>query len=335
MTILYLNNPNYTFNDPQVSLGSDVAFATESNLYRVDTRGDDVTFTGRDFTFAQSDLRAIGLPASSAIPTGGTITGFTYAQNGTESFTMANLSLSLRDIWRDVVDGGSLTQSLIAGALAGNDQIILGNGNDRIDAGRGDDDVFGGRGSDHLSGGDGQDVARYDGPRSAHALFREGGTTYLRDNRFGDVDRLDGFETLRFADQDLAVGALRSATPLEYIASYSDLRAAFGTDAATGRNHLLAHGLAEGRSASFKGLDYIASHPDLIAAFGANADAGARHYISNGAAEMRETDTFDGARYLANYADLRAAFGADTDAAAAHFITFGYREGRTDEIWTG
>lgn len=335
MTILYLNNPNYTFNDPQVSLGGDVAFATESNLYRVDTRGDDVTFTGRDFTFAQTDLRAIGLPASSAIPTGGTVTGFTFAQNGTESFTLANLSLSLRDVWRDVVDGGSLTQALIAGALAGNDQITLGNGNDRIDAGRGDDEVFGGRGSDQLSGGEGLDVARYDGARAQHALFREGGTVYVRDSQFGDTDRLDGFETLRFSNQDVWVGNLRPATPLEYIASYDDLRAAFGPDPATGRNHLLAHGLAEGRSASFQGLDYIASHADLIAAFGANADAGARHYITNGAAEGRVTDSFDGARYLANYADLRAAFGADEDAAAAHYIAFGYGEGRTDEVWMG
>lgn len=335
MTILYLNNPNYTFNDPQVSLGGDVAFATESNLYRVDTRGDDVTFTGRDFTFAQSDLRAIGLPASSAIPTGGMVTGFTYAQNGTESFTLANLSISLRDVWRDVLDGGSLTQSLLAGALAWNDQIALGNGNDRIDAGRGDDEVFGGRGSDHLTGGEGLDVARYDGPGTAHDFFREGGTVYLRDDQRGDVDRLDGFETLRFTDRDVWVGNLQSATPLEYIASYSDLRAAFGTDAAAGRSHLLANGLAEGRSASFQGLDYIASHADLIAAFGANADAGARHYITNGAAEGRVTDSFDGARYLANYADLRAAFGLDTDAAAAHFITFGYAEGRTDEVWMG
>ncbi len=122
-------------------------------------------------------------------------------------------------------------------------------------------------------------------------------------------------------------------TPLEYIASYADLRAVFGTDAALGASHRLEHGLAEGRSASFKGLDYIASYTDLIAAFGADRDAGARHYITHGAKEGRVPDSFDGARYLANYADLRAAFGADTDAAAAHFITFGHAEGRTDAIW--
>jgi hypothetical protein len=125
------------------------------------------------------------------------------------------------------------------------------------------------------------------------------------------------------------------AAPLDYIASYSDLRAAFGTDAAMGRSHFLEHGLAEDRSVSFRGLDYIASHPDLIAAFGADRDAGARHYITNGATEGRLTDGFDGARYLANYADLRATFGNDTDAAAAHFITLGHAEGRTDAIWTG
>jgi serralysin len=335
MTILYLNNPNYTFNDPQVSLGSDPAFLTESNVYRVDTRGDDVTFTGRDFTFAQADLRLIGLPASSAIPTGGTVTGFTYAQNGVESFTLANLSLSLRDVWREVVDGGSLTQSLLAGALAGNDQITLGNGNDRIDAGRGEDYVFGGRGNDVLSGGDGQDVAGYADVRAAHAIFREGGTAYVRDSQFGNVDILDGFETLRFADGDLALTALPSATPLEYIASYADLRETFGVNAAAGRAHLQQNGLAEGRSASFIGYDYIASHVDLINAFGADENAGAAHYIRFGAKEGRAADDFDAARYLANYADLRASFGTDTDAAAIHYINFGYAEGRTDDLWIG
>lgn len=125
------------------------------------------------------------------------------------------------------------------------------------------------------------------------------------------------------------------ARPLEYIASYADLRLAFGTDATAGREHFIEHGLAEGRSVSFDGLDYIASYTDLIAAFGADRDAGARHFITNGVKEGRLPDIFDGARYLANYADLRAAFDTDTDAAAAHFITFGYAEGRTDAIWSG
>lgn len=335
MTTLFLNNPNFTYADPQLSLGGDVGFATEANLYRVDTRGDDVQFNGRDFTFAQTNLSVIGLPASSAIPTGGTVTSFTYSQNGVASFTLTDIALSLRDIYRDVIDGGSLTDALIAGALGGNDTITLGNGNDRINAGRGEDYVFGGPGSDRLSGGDGQDVAGFAGPRSLFSSFREGGTVYLRDGVTGDVDTLDGFEVLRFASGDVALGALPSATPLEYVASYQDLRAAFGADAAAGRNHILQNGLAEGRSASFQGLDYIASHGDLIGAFGANADAGATHYIRLGVNEGRVTDSFDAARYLATYSDLRAAFGTDTEAATAHFITNGYAEGRSDDLWIG
>lgn len=335
MTTLVLNNPNFTYSDPQVSLGGDVGFATESNLYRVDTRGDDVQFNGRDFTFAQANLNIIGLPSSSAIPTGGTVTSFTYSQNGLASFTLTDISLSLRDIYRDVVDGGSLTDALIAGALGGNDNITLGNGNDRINAGRGEDIVVGGQGSDRLSGGEGQDVAGFAGTRGQYATFREGGSVYLRDAANGDVDRLDGFETLRFASGDLALGALPSATALEYIASYQDLRAAFGANATAGRDHIAQSGLAEGRSASFHGLDYIASHRDLIGALGADADAGAGHYIRYGAAENRTTDSFDAARYLATYADLRAAFGADGDAATAHFIASGYGEGRSGDFWAG
>ena len=335
MTTLALNNPNYTFSDPQVSLGGDVGFATESNLYRVDTRGDDLQFNGHDFTFAQANLSFIGLPSSSAIPTGGTVTSFTYSQNGSASFTLTDISLSLRDIYRDVVDGGSLTDALIAGALGGNDRILLGNGNDRINAGRGEDYVFGDLGSDRLSGGDGQDVAGYAGARGQYAAFREGDTVYLRDSANGDVDTLDGFETLRFANGDLSLGALHSATALEYIASDQDLRGAFGINAVAGRDHIVQFGLAEGRSASFQGLDYVASHRDLIGAVGASADAGAAHYIRYGATENRATDNFDAARYLATYADLRAAFGVDTDAATVHFIVYGYGEGRTGDFWTG
>lgn len=335
MTTLFLNNPNYTFADPQVSFGGDVGFATESNLYRVDTRGDDVQFNGRDFTFAQANLSAIGLPASSAIPTGGTVTSFTYSQNGVASFTLTDISLSLRDIYREIIDGGSLTDSLLAGALGGNDTITLGNGSDRINAGRGDDTVTGGAGNDRLSGGEGTDVAVFAGPRALYGTFREGGVVYVRDSITGNLDILDGFEFLRFGLTDFNAASVPGATALEYVASYADLRTTFGANAQAGRDHLIQSGLAEGRSASFRGLDYIATHRDLIVALGANPDAGAQHYIQFGAGEGRMTDGFDAERYLATYADLRAAFGADTDAATAHFITSGFAEGRSGDFWMG
>lgn len=121
---------------------------------------------------------------------------------------------------------------------------------------------------------------------------------------------------------------------LDYIASYSDLIAAFrgaGSQQAiqdAGASHYITNGLAEGRVTSFNALDYIASNTDLIASIGLNAEAGAMQFIQQGSTQGRTT-TFDGLDYIASYKDLIAAFGANEQAGAAHFITSGYHEGRT------
>lgn len=81
----------------------------------------------------------------------------------------------------------------------------------------------------------------------------------------------------------------------------------------------------------FDGLEYIASYPDLIAAFGANAAAGTQHYVAMGQSEGRVPSSFNAHQYLANYPDLQAAFGTNLTAARIHYITFGYFEGRTDK----
>ncbi|CAO3441312.1 right-handed parallel beta-helix repeat-containing protein [Azospirillum endophyticum] len=117
-------------------------------------------------------------------------------------------------------------------------------------------------------------------------------------------------------------------SPLAYIASYADLSALFGPNAAAGAAHYAAGGRAEGRSVTFDPLAYIASYGDLSAIFGPNGDAGAAHYITGGRAEGR-TVSFDPLAYIASYADLSAAFGANGDAGAAHYITGGRAEGRT------
>jgi lysophospholipase L1-like esterase len=117
---------------------------------------------------------------------------------------------------------------------------------------------------------------------------------------------------------------------LEYIASYADLRAAFGPNEDAGASHYIVSGRFENRVATFDGLQYIASHTDLIGAFGANKDAGTAHFITNGAREGRDSDSFSAYHYLHNYADLEAAFGNNVEAATQHYISHGFREGRTD-----
>ena len=81
----------------------------------------------------------------------------------------------------------------------------------------------------------------------------------------------------------------------------------------------------------FDGLQYIASYSDLIAAFGTNAAAGEQHFLSNGQAEGRQADLFSETQYLRNYGDLQGAFGTDVNAATGHFITNGLNEGRVDD----
>ncbi|WP_434625229.1 right-handed parallel beta-helix repeat-containing protein [Azospirillum sp. B2RO_4] len=125
-----------------------------------------------------------------------------------------------------------------------------------------------------------------------------------------------------------AVSSGQAFSPLAYIASYTDLSAAFGTDAGAGAAHYAAMGRAEGRTVSFDPLAYIASYGDLANAFGANGDAGAAHYITVGRAEGR-TVSFDPLAYAASYGDLAAAFGTDRTSAEIHYITMGRAEGRT------
>ena len=114
---------------------------------------------------------------------------------------------------------------------------------------------------------------------------------------------------------------------LDYIASYSDLIKAFGVNEQAGATHFIQNGLNEKRTTTFKGLDYIASYGDLIKAFGVNEQAGATHFIQNGLNEKRSV-TFDGLAYIAQYSDLMKAFGANSEAGAAHYIINGINEKR-------
>jgi hypothetical protein len=120
-------------------------------------------------------------------------------------------------------------------------------------------------------------------------------------------------------------------SPYEYLASYGDLRAAFGLDGEAARAHFFASGVYEGRVSSFDALAYTASYGDLRSAFGTNLDAAAIHYITSGQQEGRHV-TFDPNSYLDANPDLTAAFGSDARAASRHYIEFGSRELRSTSV---
>jgi hypothetical protein len=124
---------------------------------------------------------------------------------------------------------------------------------------------------------------------------------------------------------------------LQYIASYDDLIAFFGLDAAGGTNHWNTTGQFEGRNPFlFSPLDYIASYLDLTTAFKDDADLGfshgSTHFIANGFDEGRSRDLFDNYAYLASYTDLilAAAGVADKEQfAVQHYLQSGFDEGRS------
>ena len=124
----------------------------------------------------------------------------------------------------------------------------------------------------------------------------------------------------------------------EYLASYADLRGAFGADTVAAANHYTVYGLSEGRSITFDAWVYMASNDDLLNFYGSSLDAigAASHYVVYGAGEGRATETFDALAYLNDpgNTDLLAAFGGDADGGrsrgAEHYVAYG-----REEVWSG
>ena len=222
----------------------------------------------------------------------------------------------------------------IENAIGGNgSDTLIGNGvANRLSGGDGNDVLIGGPGDDALDGGSGTDTASYGEARSAYSLAWQNSATVS--SAAEGTDHLTHVEVAQFADGT----AHLIDTPLEYIASYTDLMAAFGANPAKGFDHFVNSGYAEGRTVTFDGLEYIASYGDLIGAFGDDAEVGAGHYIQFGRFEGRHT-TFDGLEYIASYGDLVSAFHGematdpDPDIGALHYVDNGYAEHRTTNLF--
>jgi hypothetical protein len=75
---------------------------------------------------------------------------------------------------------------------------------------------------------------------------------------------------------------------------------------------------------------YLATYPDLRQAFGTNYTAAIDHWIMQGLPNegRRGSREFDVQFYLATYPDLRQAFGTNYTAAIDHWIHMGIVEGR-------
>jgi hypothetical protein len=219
--------------------------------------------------------------------------------------------------------------------------VLIGNaGRNTLNGGAGDDIIVTVAGNagikpdagfDRVDGGVGNDLLILGGFQSDYQVLNANGRSFLVTARGAtDVTGIEqgAFSTTSAQSWSGLVASTAAFQGLSYIASYGDLRAAFGTNAAAGAAHFAEFGFGEGRSLSFNALEYIASYGDLRAVFGADATAGARHFIEFGATENRAA-TFDGWAYLASYGDLIKAYGANETAALQHFIMFGSAENRT------
>jgi len=216
---------------------------------------------------------------------------------------------------------GNAGRNVLAGG-AGDDIIATINGNAAIKPDAGFDRIDGGIGTDTLMLG---------GVQSDYHVLNAGGATFLVTARGAtEVTGIEqgAFNTTPAQSWSSVLASTAAFDGLSYIAGYSDLRTALGTDAAAGAKHFVESGFAEGRALSFNALDYIASYGDLRQAFGTDTTAGAQHFIQSGATENRSVN-FDGWAYLASYGDLIQTYGANETAAAQHFIQFGAAESRT------
>ncbi len=114
-----------------------------------------------------------------------------------------------------------------------------------------------------------------------------------------------------------------------YANTYSDLKATFGYNESSLRNHWLTYGIKEGRSGS-PILDlkyYVKNNGDLKAAFGTDYKQAYQHFLNYGCSEGRTSSPYYSADYYhKKYSDL-ANF--DNISLINHYVQYGINEGRS------
>jgi len=179
------------------------------------------------------------------------------------------------------------------------------------------------------------------GIRSLYPVFRD---TRTFDAQFyldahGDLRNAFGATNVAAASRhwiDTGRGEDRIASPAfivkDYLARYSDLRAAFGTNYRAALNHWMQAGIYEGRQASpaFSAPYYLSIHADVRNAYGNNYRAAIDHFVQAGLNEGRRgSPEFDPKYYLQANPDVAAAYGATNyRGGLLHWLLYGRNEGR-------
>lgn len=108
-----------------------------------------------------------------------------------------------------------------------------------------------------------------------------GAAHYIQAGRFeGRATTFDGLEYIAsYGDLINAFKSQVAADPNNYTGNHD-----------IGSNHFIQNGHSEGRTDSFDPVQYLANYADLQAAFGADTELATRHYIIAGYAEDRTDD---------------------------------------------
>jgi hypothetical protein len=268
--------------------------------------------------FSYSSQGSLGGPES------GRVNSILLSIEGNAPFELSGISLSVEQIkaWAWRFDAAEEAE-ILAALFGGDDTIVGSNANDILSGYAGNDVIDGRAGHDQVLLGPGSSyrIVVWNNVKGAIPL-----DSFTRAEH--GIDKLIDVETIKFSHGNMwADQFIDDFSPLEYIASYGDLAAAFGADASAGFDHYIYSGALEGRRVSFSGDEYLASYADLQAAFGTDADAASGHYIQYGRQEGRSV-LFDGKAYIASYSDLIAAFGTNADKGAEHFLKRASTEGR-------
>lgn len=269
---------------------------------------------------------------------GGTLSGASVAMSGVENVTLygRGQTFTVRgDEGANVLAVGAMftdaTTAAVLDGRGGEDVLIGGRGDDTLLGGAGNDLLAGRRGVNLIDGGEGDDVLLLAGSARDYTVLRTDAGWTVRYQE--SCDTLVGVERVSFdggaSATDLAAFSAESFNAFGYLASYADLRAAFGTDVSAARAHWNTFGQAEQRDPGlFDARLYGASNADVAAAYGNDPHLLARHYVVYGIGEARPVTGFDALDYAASNPDLVRVIGLDTEALLDHYLDNGAREGR-------
>ena len=117
---------------------------------------------------------------------------------------------------------------------------------------------------------------------------------------------------------------------LRYIASYPDLIASLGADAAKAVAHYQTIGQTQGRAPAFEPAAYLARNTWLKTSLGGNLEGATRHYIQIGYAKgfTFSNTPLHWLRYVASHQDLIQRFGILASGGELHALAGGLAAGR-------